>query len=38
MNFSMCMAIVFATVGFLAPVSSDAQWLNYKTPGIPRLP
>jgi hypothetical protein len=32
------MAIVFATVAFLAPASSDAQWLHYKTPGIPRLP
>ena len=38
MKLSLCMAIAFATVAFLAPASSDAQWLNYKTPGIPRLP
>jgi hypothetical protein len=38
MKLSLCMAIVFPTVAFLAPASSDAQWLNYKTPGIPRLP
>src|SRR5271154_6443855 len=35
---SLSIAIVFGTVAFLAPASSDAQWLNYKTPGIPRLP
>jgi hypothetical protein len=38
MKLSLCVALVFSTVAFLAPASSDAQWLNYKTPGIPRLP
>lgn len=37
----MCLTIrvvLAAVVLFVSPVTMDAQWLNYATPGIPRLP
>src|SRR5207253_8722791 len=33
-----CAASVVITLTFLLPVPVRAQWLNYKTPGIPRTP
>src|SRR5687767_12300943 len=30
--------VVLAAVAFLLPAPAPAQWLNYPTPGIPRLP